>query len=85
MATSIQDFKKMLQENKSVVFFFRKKDGSVRRAVGTLNKDVLAKQLLNFTKNGYIPREANNVQRYYDLEKQAWRSFNIDSFIDVER
>lgn len=74
----------MLHENKSLVFYFKKKDGSIRRAVGTLNSEVLEKMTTNFIKTGYVANEKPNLQRYFDLEKQAWRAFNVDSFIEAE-
>lgn len=85
MEATHQEIKKMLKENKSLVFYFKKKDGTIRKAIGTLNPEIIEKMTTNFTKNGYVPREIPNVQRYFDLEKNAWRSFNVDNFINVER
>lgn len=78
----------ILRENKSLVFYFKKVDGSIRRAVGTLNKEVLKSVIPNFVENGvYQSKRQQNtkdVQIYFDLEKNEWRRFKISNFIKTE-
>lgn len=74
----IEELKKKLHEG-VVEFSYRKKDGSIRTAKGTLN-------------DGYIPEEhlpkgdsyvsPDNVQRYYDLNSEGWRSFLIENLVE---
>lgn len=74
--TSVDDLKQMLHEG-IVNFEFIKKDGSVRSAKGTL----LAEHL-PATKEGATSRKHNeNVVVYFDMEKQAFRSFSKESFV----
>ena len=67
--------KKLLRKN--VVFFsFRKKDGSLRKAVGTLIPSYLP------ALKGGSPKPEHQMV-YYDLEKEHWRSFRSYSFIKI--
>ncbi len=73
--SSIEDLKTKLKQG-PVRFAFRKKDGSLRLAYGTLD---LAK----------IPSEAQpkggeaspKIFPFYDLEKFAWRSIQVGQLI----
>ena len=59
--------KKML---KSVAFFeFRKKDGTIREAYGTLNSQWLP------ATTGSERAKSDSVQVFYDVIKGAWRSY----------
>jgi len=66
--------------HKGVVWFnYLKVDGSVRRACGTLKAELLPPmQSSNQT------RRAENVQVYYDIEKQAFRCFRKENLINIE-
>ena len=67
--------KKLLR--KHIVFFsFRKKDGSLRKAVGTLISSFLPEL------RGGSPKPEHQMV-YYDLEKEHWRSFRSYSFIKI--
>ncbi len=60
-------------------FIFKKKNGELRIANGTL----LEKVVMNNT-NGYgTPRKIYNCQAYYDVEEQAWRSFKYENLIAI--
>ena len=61
--------------NNTVSFSYKKKDGSIREAVGTLLKTAIPAIA------GERKSDPVKVQVYYDLEKQQWRSFNIESLI----
>lgn len=57
-----------------VAFTFRKVDGTIRRAVGTLASAYLPA-------TGGNRRECPGVQVYFDLEKGEWRSFRIANLV----
>lgn len=60
-----------------VVFSYIKKDGSMRNAIGTLNEKLIPEE--------FKPKDAssNNGKnlKYFDLEKNSWRSLKIDCSI----
>lgn len=59
-----------------ITFKFRKRDGSVRTAHGTLHPDYLPPL------KGGGPRPEKQMV-YYDLDKEGWRSFRSYSFIKI--
>lgn len=60
-----------------VVFAYKKKDGTTRKAIGTL--------LYPHSERPQGESKASNkVQIYFDLEKQAWRSFNKWNLVSIE-
>ena len=62
---------------------FTKQDGTERKMLCTLKPDMLPKVELNESKK---ERKVNAplLVVAYDLEKQAWRSFNYDTVTNVE-
>ena len=65
-------------------FWFRKRDGSLRSAYGTLVMDIIAR-------HGGIPdgkeredRPFNGSVSYFDLEKDEWRRFKADSIQEID-
>ena len=77
MNTDIKDFKNALK-NGVVYFEYVKKDGSIREAKGTTNESLIPESTKGESTRKYTPNE--NVTKYYDLEKNGWRSFNNDQF-----
>ena len=77
------DLYDLLQESVTH-FWFRKADGSLRSAYGTLNMTIIERH------NGVPEGEERNARAfsgavsYYDLEKDAWRSFKADSIQEVD-
>ena len=72
-AWAIYRFAKKLKNNEKVSFSYENKDGSLRRAYGTLKN---LKQTSNSTnKNNY------KVFTYWDLEASAFRCFKIENLI----
>lgn len=66
---------KELKNKEEVCFTYEKKDGSLRRAFGTL------KNVSQFVKgNG---QDNLKVFNYWDLEAAAFRCFKIENFISV--
>lgn len=63
---------------KVVHFTFRKVDGTIREAVGTLVESLLP------ALKGTGRKASQNVQVYFDLDRKAFRSFKKDSLISFE-
>ena len=59
-----------------VTFKFKKRNGEIRTAHGTLHPDYLPKV------RGGAPRPEHQMV-YYDLDKEGWRSFRSYSFIKI--
>jgi uncharacterized protein YgiM (DUF1202 family) len=76
----IIELKKKLHEG-AVEFSYKKKNGDIRDAVGTLNSEVYGDE--NKPKGtGY---EADESQiRYYDLNSEGWRSFIAENLISIK-
>lgn len=65
--------------NGTAHFLYRKRDGSIREAFGTLLPKVVTNNI-----NGYgIPRGYYNCQAYFDIELQDWRSFRYENLITI--
>ncbi len=78
----------MLLESKmletAVRFQFKKKDGSLREAVGTLNRSLM--KLPNgelWEPKGPQKPPCPTTIGYFDMEKQMWRSFICTEFIGL--
>ena len=74
----IEELKKKLHDG-VVEFSYRKKDGSIRTARGTLNGGYIPEEHLP-KGDGYV--SPDNVQRYYDLNSEGWRSFLIENLVE---
>ena len=68
--------------NKGIVrFTYRKVDGTIRKAIGTRN---LAEARLHFGLIVPTPKTGrNNPTAYYDIEKEAWRSFVAENVLSI--
>lgn len=71
------EFIEKLQKN-IVVFRYKKRDGSIRKAEGTLHPKFLppAKSDKEFVRPEY-------QIVYYDLDKKSWRSFRSFEFVEI--
>lgn len=70
----------MMEE--AVKFSYRKKDGTEREAVGTLNRALMVKaDGTTWEPVGEAKPKNPNRFDYWDLAAQAWRCFNPASFI----
>ena len=67
--------RRALVKNESVSFSFKKVDGTIRNAIGTLLETITPAIV------GERKSNPTKVQIYFDLEKQQWRSFKIESLI----
>lgn len=75
-----------LQQGKTN-FVFKKKDGSRRQAVGTLNFDIIPKDDWPVTADDIDSdyKDKNEVVvTYYDLEKMAWRCCKTENILEIE-
>ena len=72
---SIDELKSKLKQG-PVRFAFRKKDGSLRLAYGTLDLDKIPSS--NHPKGG---EASPKILPFYDLEKFAWRSIQIGQLV----
>ena len=84
---NITDFKNALK-NGEVLFTFKKKDGTVREARGTLKVDLLPKIEVSESESeseSAQPKKKRVIDEdvicYYDLDKLAWRSFRFEQLI----
>lgn len=70
--------KRMRKElrNNIITFKFKKRNGEIRTAHGTLHPDYLPKL------RGGAPRPEKQMV-YYDLDKEGWRSFRSFTFIKI--
>lgn len=66
---------KVLLKNQTATFSYLKKDGSVREAVGTLQK--IGEHIKGTGKT------SSKVFRYWDLEANWFRCFNIENLISI--
>ena len=74
-------------QSTTVTFSYRKKDGSIREAHGTLCPDLIPPEKKPVT-SGQAGISGLSAKKksyaffpYYDLSRQAWRSFDIRLFI----
>lgn len=65
--------------NGPVHFIYRKTNGELREAFGTLLERVADR---NINGRGY-PRKLDGLQAYFDIEEQAWRSFRYENLITI--
>lgn len=65
-------------QKRVVRFKYRKLDGSIRTAIGTLQKDLLPK-----IKGTGRPMKEDS-QLYFDVEKQSYRSFKKHLLLVIE-
>lgn len=63
---------------KVVEFYFKKTDGTLRQAFGTLNE-----KLVPATSGNDKRAKNETIQVYYDSEKQSWRSFKRANLIQI--
>ena len=65
--------------NGTAHFIYRKTNGELRQAFGTLLERVVDR---NINGRGY-PRKLDGLQAYFDIEEQEWRSFRYENLITI--
>jgi len=83
MITNKEELKNLLKSTVLTVNF-KKKDDSVRKMVCTLNEEYLPDVDQDSTESKRTKKESTDAIAVWDLEKQAWRSFRLDSIINYE-
>ena len=74
---------KMLEQ--AVKFQYKKKDGSLRDAEGTLDRSkMIMENGEPWTPKGEVKPYAPIWFRYFDLGAKDWRQFNVLNFVAVE-
>jgi len=87
--TEMQADDVMLLESKmletAVRFQFKKKDGSLREAVGTLRREKMVQEDGSVWEPvGVEKPEVPTLVKYWDLTVQGWRCFNVFNLVAVE-
>lgn len=75
---NINDFKNALRKG-VVNFKYKKKNGEIRDAKGTLNVEIMGEE--NTPKGTGYDIVDTNI-RYYDLNSEGWRSFIVENLIE---
>lgn len=91
MSTNIEQLKSELEKH-VVNFTYTKKDGTERQATGTLNPKFIeaaekaaGHEPKDKAEDSVKKRKKNEkIFAYYDVDKQSWRSFNIDNLVSFE-
>lgn len=74
---------KMLEQ--AVKFQFTKKDGSLREAVGTLNREkMIQEDGKKWEPVGEARPDVPAIMKFWDCIAKAWRSFNVSNLVAVE-
>jgi hypothetical protein len=87
--TEMQADEVMLLESamleRAVRFQFKKKDGSLREAVGTLIREKMVQEDGSVWEPvGVEKPEVPTLVKYWDLTVQGWRCFNVFNLVSVE-
>lgn len=70
-------------KNGKVNFVFKKKDGTRRPAVGTLDFNIIPPADTEF-KSESQREERDDQVTYYDLEKSAWRCCKTENILEID-
>ena len=76
-----KEFTKTLCDNFETKFKFTKKDGTEREARGTLNFYMIPEEAA--PKGTQTWEDPDDIVKYWDLDKEAWRSFRWEQFIEL--
>jgi len=74
-----KEIKERLHSENPVKFSYKKKNGEIRTATGTLNVDVMGEEN---APSGKLDSYNEDTIRYYDLNSEGWRSFLVENFIE---
>lgn len=77
---NVGNLKPLLKES-LVVFKYNKTDGTVRTATGTTCSEYIPEAETPSGNTRY--RLSEDVIRYYDVDKEGWRSLRTDNFIEI--
>ena len=68
---------KAAMKQRIVKFYFKKVDGSIREAYGTLKENLIP------TTSGEIRKKNDTVQVYFDTERQEYRCFKKANLLNI--
>lgn len=68
---------KAAMKQRIVKFYFKKVDGSIREAYGTLKENLIP------ATSGESRKKNDTVAIYFDTEKQSWRSFKKANLLNI--
>ena len=75
---------KQILTNRIATVIFRKTDGEIREMRCTLKSEYLPKQQPLDENARHLPRQENdNVLSVWSIDNNGWRSFRIDSIMDI--
>ena len=77
-ATNVKALTKAL-DTSVVRFYFKKKDGSMREALGTRNLSLIPKE----EDPGHLVDTSNKATVYWDLEQRAFRSLSNSTLVAI--
>ena len=75
----LETLKKRMMRGEVVRFAYKKINGEIRIATGSLQKNAVE---ANIEGTG-IPKRFYGMFAYLDLEKMAWRGFKVENFIGI--
>ena len=82
----IDELKKRMKDEVTH-FSFRKKDGTIRQAYGTRVSEIIVRY-----EGAILPPQNQRRQQasggtfpYFDIERQAWRCFKVETLMDIDR
>ncbi len=78
---ALYDWLKGLLKEGTVEITFEKKDGSTREMKATLKEDVVTPYE---KKSDKVKKETKEVLAVFDIEKNDWRSFRLDSIKQIK-
>lgn len=70
-------------KTKDITVTFEKKDGTQRIMRCTLRPDALPEMITESTRTSVGRRESDNTIAVWDLDLGAWRSFRLDSVVEI--
>lgn len=80
-----ENLNQLLCSDSEVCFTYKKKNGETRKARGTKNETIIGKINEDALVKGNGDRNLSpDVIRYFDLDKEAWRSCRIDMIESID-
>lgn len=77
MENFVKKFKHTLN-NGIIIFMYKKKNGEIRKAIGTTHPSIIPASINNKKYKESFHGKISNLINYYDIEKKGWRSFYLD-------
>jgi len=78
-----KDFQKIVKDKNFVVTFIKKSTGEERVMNATLNFQYITENS-NWKPTGKDIPTPDNIVKLWDIDKQAWRSLDVNTIINLE-